>query len=153
MQNLDKYFDSLLESAENLDIKKPVITHASIYSLGVVNSEGNGKRIVFSKALARKLQLEDSVDIVPLKDKGVVLVAKELSSKKAIQCKLSGKDRKICYSAGLVQLLIETFKLDYSEHVSRSFREVEFDERGGTLLAAIKLADPIIDDATDGGDA
>ena len=143
MRNLDNYFDSLLESAENLDIKKPVVTHANIYSLGVVNSEGNGKRIVFSKALARKLQLEDSVDIVPLKDKGVVLVAKELSSKKAIQCKLSGKDRKICYSAGLVQLLIETFEVDYGEHVSRSFRDVEFDERGDLPIAAIKISEPI----------
>ena len=114
MRNLDNYFDSLLESAENLDIKKPVVTHANIYSLGVVNSEGNGKRIVFSKALARKLQLEDSVDIVPLKDKGVVLVAKELSSKKAIQCKLSG-----------------------------SFRDVEFDERGDLPIAAIKISEPI----------
>jgi len=115
------------------------------YSLGIVNSEGNGKRVSFSKVLTATLDLTDTVYIVPLPDEGVVLVSKEKLHADATYGKLSGNDKKICYNAGMVALLIESFKLDFEGHTSRSFGRVEIDDSSDIIYAIITLSEPLAD--------
>ena len=119
------------------------------YSLGIVNSEGNGKRVSFSKALTAKLELTDTVYIVPLPDEGVLLISKEKLHSDATYGKLSGNDKKYCYSAGMVALLIESFKLDFEGHTSKAFGNIEIDDSDDIVYAVVTLSKPL----SESGDA
>lgn len=133
--------DSLLAKASAANI--PVVTASAggsnKYSMGVVNSKNNGKRLTFSKALSAKLGLAETVCMVPVMDEGILLVAKELPGNAVSRGSLSGEDKKICYSALLVELLTGVFKLDFSEHVSRSFGDVQFESHNDLTIAVIKM--------------
>ena len=124
----------------------PVVTSngGSDYSFGVVNSGYNGKRLTFSKALAKKLQLEDNVCLFPMKDDGTLMVAKEFPGIPADYISsgiLKGEERKTCYSAGLVQMIVECFGLDYSGgRTSMSFSTISFDTCDGVVIAQINMA-------------
>lgn len=140
--------DAIAEAEESM-VTMPVIAGSTrvgngICSLGVVNSESNGKRLTFSKALSAQLGLEEEVSILPNIKTGELIVAKSIDSGKAHRGKLSGKDKKICYNAGMVQLVTQAFNLDFSERVSRSFSTVKFGNSGNDTYAFVKMtASPI----------
>ena len=125
----------------------PVITTGGIgshrYSFGIVNSKSNGKRISISKALAKKLDLADTVYLAAFPQHGLLMMASTLPSTKASICFLTGEDKKIGYSSEIVHQLTADFKLDFSEHVSRSFQKVEFNEENDVCIAYIHICDPI----------
>ena len=112
------------------------------YSFGIVNSPNNGKRLSFSKALAEKISLDKCAHITPLAEDGKILVA---GSKifESYECNLRGDDKKISYCAGVVETLTEIFSLDFSQHVSMSFNNIEFDEHEGVAVAVIALTNPV----------
>ena len=120
------------------------------HSMTIVYSEANGKRVTFSKALSEKLALKNAVYLAPLPSEGVLMVAGSPVFGNAMAGNLSGKEKRICYRADIVRTLIELFQLDYSEHVSRSFADISFEDSDGTPIAVIKLSDPI-SDSLDGG--
>lgn len=141
--------DSLLAKASAANI--PVVTASAggsnKYSMGVVNSKNNGKRLTFSKALSARLGLTETVHMIPVMDDGVLLVAKELPGNTVSCGSLSGEEKKICYSAQLVELLTKVFKLDFSEHVSRSFGDVQFETHGDLTIAVITMLHNASDEA------
>ena len=112
------------------------------YSFGIVNSKRNGKRLSFSKALVAKLELEDTAYITPVKEDGVIILAGTRLFD-CYSCDLRGDGKKISYCAGVVETLTEIFSLDFSQHVSMSFNNIEFDEHEGVAVAVIALTNPV----------
>ena len=109
-------------------------------SFGVVNSQQNGKRLSFSKALVSALELEDTVQLLPAAGDAVLFVAKTLPSEVSFPGKLSGEGKKICYSGPLVALITDAFRLDYTGgRTSHSFSHIEFEDMGGVKVAAIHI--------------
>lgn len=113
---------------------------SNVLSFGVVNSESNGKRISISKALCEKLGLEKEAQIAIVPSKGVIVVAKELTSKNICKCKLRGeRGRKISYNSGLVRTLTETFDLDFSKRTSITFTDIEVQLHDGEIFAIVYM--------------
>lgn len=119
----------------------PVInsTGAGKYSFGVVNSEGNGKRITLSKALSADLGLTDRLELLPCPKDGILIIGANLNSKFASSCTLRGKEKKIGYSAPIVHLLTKLYAIDFSVHVSTSFSDITLDSYNGEKVAVITM--------------
>ena len=133
---------ALLKKAPSINANAAVTTvnsSGNTYSVGIVNSFDNGKRVSISKGLSKKLALTDTVAVLPMAEDGVVLFAKALPFAAASTVKLSGKDKKIAYSAPLVQMLTLAFGLDFSVRTSMAFNEVEFEDLDGVTVAAVRI--------------
>ena len=134
--------DSLIEISNTTEI--PQITTLQrignkICSFGIVNSESNGKRTTISKALAEALNITDTAYILPVVAEGVIILS-SFPLNKANTMPYRGKDRKTCYSADLVRTLTTLFKIDFSEHVSKSFKDIVFDTYNENPIAIIPLS-------------
>ena len=139
-----KNINSTLTKAQSLSL--PTITSishgSSKFSFGIVNSKRNGKRLSFSKALVAKLELEDTVYITPVKEDGVIILAGTRLFE-SYECNLRGDDKKLSYNSGVVETLTELFGLDFSQHVSKSFTKIDFDEHEGVPVAIVSLTNPV----------
>ena len=111
------------------------------FSFGIVNSEANGKRVSISKSLSKKLELTETLAILPMVEDGIVLLSKELPFPATSRVSVRGKEKKIAYSASLVHLLTEAFGLDYSARTSMSFNDIDFDTVDGVTVAIVKICD------------
>lgn len=112
----------------------------SVCSMGVVYSTTNGKRVTFSKALSAKLELEDTIDVIPHSDAGVVHIGKNLKGLPGVStCTLKGDDKKICYDAGLANILATEYGIDFKNHVSHSFQNIAFDVYNEAPMATVTL--------------
>lgn len=80
-----------------------------------------------------------TLDVLPLPDDGVLLMSKELPFAATSTVKLSGREKKVAYSAPLVQMLTSMFSLDFTARTSMAFNEVEFDDLNGVLVAAVRI--------------
>ena len=136
-----EFKQSLRERA--LSTNAPTITANTNgdYSFGIVNSEANGKRVSISKNLSKKLELTETLAILPMIEDGVVLLAKELPFPATSHVSVRGKDKKIAYSASLVKLLTEVFTLEYSARTSMSFSDIDFDTVDDMPVAIVKICD------------
>lgn len=133
-------FNQLFEAAKVAEVRQVSATGSSKYSVSVVNSDGNGKRVTLSKALIEKLELEGSVYMLPLAGEGVLLLAKEMSFPSASKIVLNSKDQRISYNADAVKLLADTFGLDYSKCTSKAFNQIEFEEQDGVTFAVVTMS-------------
>ena len=120
-------------------------------SFGIVNSAANGKRVSFSKALAKSLQLEEngSVKIIPVPALGVIMIGKNLSIEETYVCPLKiSKERFVSYSSACVAGLTKSFGLDFKNHVSKSFDRIEIDKDivNGSPYAIVTVKDVAIDE-------
>ena len=133
-------FEKLFEAAKTAEVQLVSASGSGKYTISVVNSNGNGKRITLSKALVEKLDLDGSVSMLPLQGEGVLMVAKELPFASASTIELTSSDGRIAYHAGAVKLLVDTFNLDYSGgKTSMSFNDVEFTEHNGETVAIVTI--------------
>ena len=132
-------FNKLFQTAKVAEVRQVSATGSSKYSVGIVNSDRNGKRVTFSKSLIEKLGLEGSVYMLPLADEGVLLLAKEMSFPSASEIVLNSKDQSISYNADAVKLLVDTFGLDYTNCTSKAFNQIEFEEHEGVTFAAVTM--------------
>ena len=112
--------------------KKVEVTHggSSVYSFGIVNSEGNGKRLSLSKAMVTKLGIEnvETVYVAISEEDNAVLISESASLNYGHECnvKKSGEKR-ILYSAGAVKDIVNTFGIPFEGITSRSYNHMEFD--------------------------
>ena len=138
-----KNLKELLEkakAAENVPVAvKSTSSGSSKLSFGIVYSEENGKRLSFSKALVKTLGLTDSVSIFPLVEEGIILISKDLENENASVGKLSKKEKKYCYNAAIVKMLIDAFKPDFNGHVSKSYDDISFEYVDDKMVAAVKI--------------
>ncbi len=127
-------------------IKEAQIPHAftvasnssSKYSVNIVYNE-NGKRIALSKALSSKLGLTDKVYMLPLVGDDCIIFGLDIPNDRASKLKLNGKDKKICYNAGIVKSLVKAFDLNFDAVTSRSFGDIEFENYGQHILAIVHM--------------
>ena len=142
-------FDKICAAAEQqqLPINTNVASRGKL-SVGIVNSQNNGKRLTFSKALAEALDLKDEVVILPVLTEGVMLISKTLRFNDKIVCKLNGDGKKVAYAAGLVQQLTECFGLDFSEHVSCTFTDIMIEDLDGVPVAVVAMPKVANDEVT-----
>lgn len=137
---IKKDFSKLFEAAKVADVRQVSATGSSKFSVSIVNSDRNGKRVALSKALIDKLGLEGSIYMLPLADEGVLLLAKIMSFPSASKIVLNSKDQSISYNADAVKLLVDTFGLDYSKCTSKAFNQIEFEEQDGVTFAVVTMS-------------
>ena len=129
---------SLFQALMNATV--PAIAKSgSKYSLGIVNSRNNGKRLTISKSIADNLELTDKVYAMPAVDDRKLVLSRTQVFPNSVELTLSGEGKKISYSARFVLLLTDMFGLDFSEHVSRTFTDITFDEYEGVPVAVISF--------------
>lgn len=130
-------------AAVNGKIATPITpsTHTASgkYSVGIVCSENNGKRVTFTAALASHLKLQNVVYITAYADDGFIVIGATPYSDFSSSYKLSGKDKKIAYASDLVHYLIDAFHLDYSTCVSKSFGQIIFNNDPDTPMAILRF--------------
>ena len=139
MINKNDNLTDLITAAENNSTTQVVSGSNSKYSFGIVNSQNNGKRLSFSKALAKDTDLTDIVYILPSVASGEVFVAGTSISEKCSKALLSGADKKLCYSTPLVKLIIETFGIDFGGHTSMAFSDITIEELNDVKVARIRV--------------
>ena len=107
------------------------------YSLGIVCSERNGKRLTLTSSLAKALKLDDTLFITAYADDGIIILSPSAINECSLETNLRGDDKKIAYNAGLVHFLISTFKLDYKNVVSRAFHDFSFNNDPNNPMAIL----------------
>ena len=128
----------LIAMAEKSSANYIISTGVSKCSFSIVNNI-NGKRLSFSKTLSKTIDLADKVYILPVPEQGKLLLANAPISTKASIGNVSGKDKKICYSASLVNVITTAFRLDFSDKTSMSFSDIEYDVINGVNVASVDL--------------
>jgi hypothetical protein len=106
--------------------------HASIgggkYSVTIVCSKKNGKRVSLSASLASRLKIDDALYVTAYKDAGVVIIGATAYNQDSTRVTVTGDDRKNAYNTVLVHFLIDTFELDFSNCISRSYGDIVFND-------------------------
>ena len=130
-------FYALKQKAAQNTLKPQVTAGSSTYSVGIVNSKYNGKRV----SLSSKLELSDTAAFMPIAEDRVLLIGKSLSFCEPIVGKLSGGDKKFCYNSGLVLTLTEEFGLDFSSCTSKSYNKIQIQkDESGEMIAIVSIA-------------
>lgn len=109
------------------------------YSVGIVCSANNGKRVTFTAALSEKLNLKDKVYITAYVKDGFIVIGSTPYNELSSEFKLSGEGKKISYSAELVHYLIDAFNLAYDNCVSRSFSDIVFNNDPNIPMAILNF--------------
>lgn len=110
-------------------------------TFGVVNNV-NGKRLTFSKALTEVLELGNTVNLVPVAEKGLLIAGKIVPNQKPINCKLSSSGgKKISYSANAVAQVTASFGLTFDSCTSQSFDDVRIEKYEDSPVAIITVYD------------
>ena len=138
MSETKKSIDSLFEALMNAQL--PTIkTSVGKDTFGVVNSAQNGKRLSISKALAQHLGVDTFVYAMPSAEERKLVLGKELPFTNAVELKLSGEGKKLCYNAHIVELLTDMFSLDFSTHVSMTVSNIVLDVKNGVPVAVVNF--------------
>ena len=143
-------FNSTVSGKTTTPITSSIHTRNGKYSVGIVCSEKNGKRITITSALASKLNLAESVYITAFSHDGFIVLGSSSYDENSSEYKLSGGDKKVVYNSELVHYLIETFKLNYIGRVSRSFGDITFNNDQNASMAILRFphtVEPVQEDA------
>jgi hypothetical protein len=124
------------------DIKVISKAKSGSYGISVVNTESNGVRVSFTKALHEALDSPEEIQFVTNGDY-LYVGAKIPYATESIPFS-SGKGKNVIYHRGFVDFLTNHFQLDFSKRTSLSFRDVriktqEFEEEE-IVFAKIKMA-------------
>lgn len=118
----------------------------------VVNSSKNGKRILLSQEIVRKLELTDKVFIA--KGNNMIAISKNDILGAGAEFRLKETSgRKVIYSAGLVKEIAEVFSLDFLDCVCHTLTHGSFetdDESEEKELIAVISKEPVtVDDVVE----
>lgn len=135
-----KELQTAAEKVELADIKV-VRSGNALLSFGIVNSKRNGKRVTLSKSLTSAIEVDKSAAMLPIPDKGVLMIAKALPYKAASTVNLKNDGGgKVGYNSGMVALLTQTFGLNFTDHVSVSYSDIDVNTLdNGTPVAIVKI--------------
>ena len=116
---------------------------SSKMSFGIVHSLTNGKRISFSKLLAQKLELDKCAYIALAPEAGYILISNRPPFENSIECSFSRAEndgKKISYCSAAVHAITDAFALNFKQHVSVSYDDIEVDKlEDGTPVAMVKV--------------
>lgn len=128
-------FEALM-TAEAPDMPAPV----GKYSMGIVNSKSNGRRITLSKSIADKLQIENELFAMPAEGENKLVITKAKVFPNSVKLNASGEGKKTIYCGPLVELLTKMFALDFSKNVCKTYSNVSFEEFKGEQVAVISFS-------------
>lgn len=117
---------NLLENAVKISEGK-----AGLYSLRIVNTSQNGRRIELSKSIVSTLELEDQV-FVTMTENPVTLLFSKFPLDEKFSTAFSLKNSRTIYASGVVQAVSKDAQLDYSNCTSHSFTSCEQEIFNGT---------------------
>ncbi len=137
-------FNAAISGKKATPITPSARTGRSKYSVTIVCSKRNGKRVTFTSALATRLKLIDTVFVTAYANDGFIVLGATPFNESSSAFSLSGDDMKIAYSSALVHFLIETFHLEYGGHVSKSFGDISFNDDPDAPMAMLKFPTPSI---------
>ena len=135
-------FYDFLKAVENkaaTAIDGSINTGHGKYSVGIVCSKNNGKRVTLTAALSTKLKLENSLYVTAYAEEGFIILGNTPLNDYSVKVTLSGEDKKIAYNSDLVHFLIKAFKLDFSNCVSRSFGDIVFNNEADSPMAVLNF--------------
>ena len=141
MTNINN-FNAAVRGKKATPITPSARTGRSKFSVTIVCSERNGKRVTFTSALAARLKLGNMIYVTAYADDGFIVLGATPFNESSSAFSLSGDDMKIAYSSGLVHFLIETFHLEYGDHVSKSFGDISFNDNPDAPMAMLKFSMP-----------
>lgn len=138
--DFNQLFEEIKENNFEPTVASAKKSGSDVVSFGMVNTGGSGKKISLSRGLCKKLALENTAFFSVLPERGIVVIAKDLPGNKTFECNFSDcGGRKTCYCAGLVNAITIAFKVDFSEHVSRTFYKIDIEENDGTAFAIVHM--------------
>jgi hypothetical protein len=126
-----KTFIDVLNSISNKEATTPtrsVRARRGKYSVGIVCSSKNGKRVTLSALLAEKLKLDDTVFFTVYREDRLAIISSHSLNSASFEATLKGKGMKIAYKSSLVHFLIDTFEMDFGPHVSTVFHDIVFND-------------------------
>jgi hypothetical protein len=126
------------------------------YSVGIVCSKSNGKRVTLTAALATKLKIKDVMYVTAYREDGIIIFGATAYNDDSTRITVTGDDKKIAYNSTLVHFLIDTFQLDFSNCVSRSCHDITFNNDPKNPMAVLcfgqgKAMDPAAEVSTEDG--
>lgn len=148
----------LISSAKKVELSAVARNYNRKMSLRILSSDSSGSKITLSSMLSERLGLKrnDTVKLMPVPSKGVMVVAKTLATEDVYEfVELKEKDKSLyAYGAPMINGIIKDFSLDFSKHVSKSFPVIELcDEDTDSPYAVVDMKDgnnaPVQEDAED----
>ena len=152
MKNFTEIYQNLSGKTATI-IPRAARSSRGKYSLGIVCSEKNGKRLTLTASLSEALTLEDKLFITAYADDGIIILSPCAINEYSVETALKGeegKGGKISYNAGLVRFIIDAFKLDYKGIVSKTFHNFTFNNDPNNPMAILTF--PKVSDTADVGD-
>ena len=138
--DIDELFEEIKTNEFDPDVAFVKKAGNDILSFGMVNTGGSGKKVSLSRGLCKRLNLDNIAFFSVLPERGIVVIGKDLPGNKTFQCNFSADSaRKTCYNASLVNAITLAFKIDFSEHVSKTFYKIDIQENDGTAVAIVKM--------------
>ena len=134
-KSIDSLFEALM-TAEAPDLAAPV----GKYSMGIVNSKSNGRRLTLSKSIADKLKIDDELFAMPAEGENKLVITKTKVFPNSVKLTACGEGKKTIYCGPLVELLTKMFNLDFSKHVSQTYSNVSFEEFKNEQVAVISFS-------------
>lgn len=108
-------------------------------SISIINSENNGKRIVFSKYLLTKLGNPSALQFVIFPEENSLFIGSNLLPDEN-KYAFTKEDSNILYCGKVINQIVETFNLDYSNgKTSITFSNIEIEEENGNVIATVKF--------------
>ena len=138
--DINELFEEIKTNEFAPDVASAKKAGNDILSFGMVNTGGSGKKVSLSRGLCKRLNLDNIAFFSVLPERGIVVIGKDLPGNKTYQCNFSADSaRKTCYNASLVNAITFAFKIDFSEHVSKTFYKIDIQENDGTAVAIVKM--------------
>ena len=125
------------------------ISRGRAYSLNIVCAKGNRKSMSLSKKLAEKLALTSNVFVTVYDTEGYIALSNMAIDPDSAAYKFSNATDYIVYNAALVQFLVETFELDYTQRTSISFRDIEYTTYDDIPVAIVTIKKVAVDEEED----
>lgn len=138
---MNTYMKQIEASAQAVKISAVTrsLIENSRLEFSIINSEKSGKHIRLSNDLALTLGITESVDILPIEEEGLIMVAKKLPFNAACTVALdcNRKDAKIAYNSAMVDLLTEEMDLDFEGTDHEDFYDIAIKQPWGRPPVAL----------------
>ena len=108
-------------------------------SISIINSEKNGKRMIFSKKLLEELGNPLEIQFVLSTTESCLFIGENLLPDEN-KYAFTKEGFNVLYCGAIIPKIVTTFGLDYSNgKTSLTFNNIEIEEMGGSPVAIVKF--------------
>lgn len=112
-------------------------------ALTIVNTPGNGKRVLFSSKMIENIGSPDAIQVA-IDEKGIAIGPSVPGSATTLVLR-KARNKPCVYSSQFVDVISSVFSLNFSNSTSISFHEVSYLDNEGSLVAFVTLRDDRMD--------